>query len=112
MCELYSLKAQIYEYLGNPEQAAKLAEESRGLDTADRYLNNESCKFQLRINKFDRSIELFSMFNHDTLNGKDEPNIHELQCMWFELETAHARYREGNYRLCLKEVQYIEKHFD
>jgi N-alpha-acetyltransferase 15/16, NatA auxiliary subunit len=46
--ELYLVKAKIYQYAGNRDQAYSLTEEARILDKADRYLNAHSSKFLLK----------------------------------------------------------------
>ena len=49
--ELYIHKAKLYQRMGNPRMAAKLTEEARMLDLADRYLNAHSSKYLFKANK-------------------------------------------------------------
>jgi hypothetical protein len=39
-------------------------------------------------------------------------NVHEMQTLWFEVQCSKAYYRQGQYRDALKQIGYIEKHFD
>lgn len=48
--ELYIHKAKLYQRMGNPIMAAKLTEEARKLDLADRYLNAHSSKYLFKSN--------------------------------------------------------------
>lgn len=111
VCDLYLLKAKIYQYMGNREQAAKLADEARQLDTADRNLNFQSVKYFLKDNKVDLAHELMGLFSYEVLKGNDL-NVHEMQTMWFEYHCCKAHYRKQEYRLALKQIGWIEKHFD
>jgi peptide alpha-N-acetyltransferase len=42
----------------------------------------------------------------------NELNVHEMQCMWYEVEVGNSHLRQGNYRLALKNYNYVEKHFE
>lgn len=111
VCDLFLLKAKIYQYMGNKEQAAKLAEEARCLDSADRNLNFESAKYQLKMNEVERANDLMAMFSYEVWKGQDL-NIHEMQTMWFEYHASNAFYNKKEYRLSLKQIGWIEKHYD
>lgn len=41
-----------------------------------------------------------------------ELNVHDMQCMWYEVAMGESFYRQGNYRLALKNYSYVEKHLD
>lgn len=69
VCELYLLKARIYLQMGNRATAAKLAEEARMLDTADRNLNFESVQYQLAIDEVDQAHELMGLFSYEVWKG-------------------------------------------
>lgn len=49
--ELYIHKAKLYQQMGNQKEAAKLTEEARNLDLADRYLNAHSSKYLFKNDK-------------------------------------------------------------
>lgn len=83
--------------MGNREHAAKLADEARQLDTADRNLNFESAKYTLKVNKVDEAHDLMSMFSYEVWKGLDL-NVHEMQTMWFEYHCSNAYYRLKDYR--------------
>ena len=62
---------------GNKETAAQLAEEARMLDTADRNLNFESAKYQLKKNNLDKAHDLMGLFSYEVWKGQ-ELNVHEM----------------------------------
>jgi peptide alpha-N-acetyltransferase len=97
--------------MGNPEHAARLAEEARQLDTADRNLNFESVKYQLKNNDVEKAHELMGLFSYEVWKGLDL-NVHEMQTMWFEFHCSNAHYRKKEFRQSLKQIGWIEKHFD
>lgn len=110
MIDLYTLKAKIMQFAGNIPQARKLTNEARMLDLADRYLNAYSSKYMLKNNEVDKAHETMAIFSREDENGKI--NVHENQTMWFENHNGLAHYRLGNYRLALKNFQYIEQHLE
>ncbi len=42
----------------------------------------------------------------------DELNVHEMQCMWYEVEVGYSYLRQGNYRMALKNFNYVERHLE
>ena len=99
--DLYLHKAKIFYYVGNTQQAHKLVDEGRLLDTADRNINYYASKYMLRNNDVETAHEMMCLFSHEALKGEGL-NVHEMQTMWFEYECAQAYYRRGDYRLALK----------
>jgi hypothetical protein len=77
VCDLFFLKADIMNTLGNREQAAALAEEGRGLDQQDRNCNYESSRYHLKINDIEKCDELMGLFSYDVWKGGDL-NMHEM----------------------------------
>jgi N-alpha-acetyltransferase 15/16, NatA auxiliary subunit len=51
-----------------------------------------------------------ALFSKESVN--QELNVHDMQCMWFENECGYSYLRQGNYRLALKNFNYIEKHLE
>lgn len=50
------------------------------------------------------------LFSKDSNDG--QLNVHDMQCMWYEYECGNSYYRQKNYRMALKNYNYIEKHFE
>jgi len=76
---------------------------------ADKYLNSLSAKYIFRTNDIAKSNELIGMFAKEDEETKTL-NCHEMQTMWYADHQGRAYYREGNYRLALKNFSYIKKH--
>ena len=81
-------------------------EQARGLDLADRYLNTKSTRYLIRADKLDEAAKVIALF---TKPG--DQNLHEMQCMWYEIECANSHARRGDHGRALKNFAYIEKHF-
>ena len=78
---------------------------------ADKYLNSLSAKYYFRTNNTTAANELISMFTRD----KEDENfsgVHHNQTMWYEDHQGRAYYRQGNYRLALKNFTWIKKHLN
>lgn len=110
-------------------------DEARSLDTADRYINSKSAKYQLKINDIDKAEETCAMFTRVTLrfctamllynhgiliitlfdiNYFQEgisaiDNLNEMQCMWFQTECAASFLRQGKIGEALKKCHEIDK---
>ena len=53
----------------------------------------------------EETMELFS-------KEGQELNVHDMQAMWYELEVGRSHARQGNWRLALKNFNFIEKHIE
>ena len=83
---------------------------ARNLDQADRYLSALSAKYQFKISAIKQANEIMAPFSRD--DGDGNLNVHEMQTMWYEIHCGHAHYLLGEWRLALKNYQFIEKHLD
>jgi tetratricopeptide (TPR) repeat protein len=109
LIELLTLKGKIYKHLNELDKAVEQVNEAQRLDTADRYLNSKCAKYLLRANKISQAEEMCSKFTRVGVSVTE--NLNEMQCMWFQLETARAHYRMRNYGLALKKCYEIDAFF-
>jgi tetratricopeptide (TPR) repeat protein len=108
--ELYLIKGKILQYGGNRAAAVACTEVGRNLDLADKYLNSLSAKYAFRTNDVTKANELIGLFARE--DEKGELNVHQMQTMWYEDHQGRAYYRQGNYRLALKNFCWIKKHLE
>jgi len=109
LIENFTLKGKIYKHMGDTDKAVEQAYEAQRLDTADRYLNSKCAKYMLRANKISQAEEMCSKFTRAGVSVTE--NLNEMQCMWFQLETAKAYYRMKLYGLALKKCYEIDSYF-
>ncbi|KAF8676019.1 hypothetical protein HU200_047522 [Digitaria exilis] len=106
--DLYSVKGKILQHAGNFAAAAALADEARSMDLADRYLNSE-CVMQMlqadQVGLAERTAVLF------TKDGDQHNNLHDMQCMWYELASGESYFRQGDLGRALKNFLAVEKHY-
>lgn len=107
--DMYILKAKLLSIAGDNAGAASTMEHCRKLDLQDRYLNNMSTKYLLRANCIKQAIKTVSFFTKDG----DDPLMYlfDLQCHWFEIESADAYAKLKKWSLALKNYSAILKHF-
>lgn len=110
LIELLTLKGKIYKHLGDVEKAVEEVNEAQKLDTADRYLNSKCAKYLLRANKVQQAEDMFSKFTRAGVTVTE--NLNEMQCMWFQIETANAYHRMEKYGLALKKCYELDSYFN
>lgn len=109
LIELYVIKAKILKHAGDIYEAVRCLDEAQSLDTADRYINSKCAKYMLRANLLKEAEDMCSKFTREGISAAE--NLHEMQCMWFELECAALYQRLGKYGEALKKCHEIDRHF-
>jgi len=109
LIELYMLKGKIYKHMGNFEEAVKCLDEAQSLDTADRYINCKCAKYMLRADRVRDAEEMCQKFTRDGAPASE--SLNEMQCMWFQTESALAFQRRGQFGEALKKCLEVERHF-
>ncbi|KAJ1404065.1 Tetratricopeptide-like helical domain superfamily [Sesbania bispinosa] len=106
--DLYSVKSRILKHAGDLAAAAAFADEARCMDLADRYVNSECVKRMLQADQVVLAEKTAVLFTKD---GDQHNNLHDMQCMWYELASAESYFRQGNLGLALKKFLAVEKHY-
>ncbi|WKX99571.1 hypothetical protein Q1695_014448 [Nippostrongylus brasiliensis] len=109
LIETLMIKAKIYKHAGDYSEAARLMDEAQSLDTADRYINSKCAKYLLRAGQRERAEKMCAKFTRE--GDRASTTLNEMQCMWYELESARCYYAEAQYGDALKKVHQIEQHF-
>ncbi|KAL9323139.1 hypothetical protein ACSQ67_011192 [Phaseolus vulgaris] len=105
--DLYSVKSRILKHAGDLVAAAGFADEARCMDLADRYVNSECVKRMLQADQVALAEKTAVLFTKD---GDQHNNLHDMQCMWYELASAESYFRQGDLGLALKKFLAVEKH--
>ncbi|KAA3479374.1 N-alpha-acetyltransferase 16, NatA auxiliary subunit [Gossypium australe] len=110
--DLYSVKSRILKHAGDLVAAASLADEARCMDLADRYINSECVKRMLQADQVLKAVALAEktavLFTKD---GDQHNNLHDMQCMWYELASGESYFRQGDLGRALKKFLAVEKHY-
>ncbi|KAL5576384.1 hypothetical protein UlMin_018083 [Ulmus minor] len=106
--DLYSAKSRILKHAGNLAAAAALADEARCMDLADRYINSECVKRMLQADQVALAEKTAVLFTKD---GDQHNNLHDMQCMWYELASGESYFRQGDLGRALKKFLAVEKHY-
>ncbi|KAJ8494176.1 hypothetical protein OPV22_015897 [Ensete ventricosum] len=106
--DLYSIKGRILENAGDLPAAAALADEARSMDLADRYLNTECVMRMLQADQVGLAEKTAVLFTKD---GDQHNNLHDMQCMWYELASGESYFRQGDLGRALKNYLAVEKHY-
>ncbi|KAJ3670740.1 hypothetical protein LUZ60_008166 [Juncus effusus] len=107
--DLYSAKGRILKHAGNLTAAAALADEARCMDLADRYLNSECVMRMLQADQVGVAEKTAVLFTKD---GDHHNNLHDMQCMWYELDSGESYFRQGDLGRALKNFLAVEKHYN
>ncbi|WJX48860.1 N-alpha-acetyltransferase 16, NatA auxiliary subunit [Trifolium repens] len=105
--DLYSAKSRILKHAGDLNAAAAFADEARRMDLADRYVNSECVKRMLQADQVALAEKIAVLFTKD---GDQHNNLHDMQCMWYELASGESFFRQGNLGRALKKFLAVEKH--
>ncbi|KAI7993585.1 N-terminal acetyltransferase A complex auxiliary subunit NAA15, partial [Camellia lanceoleosa] len=106
--DLYSVKGRILKHAGDLVAAAALADEVRCMDLADRYVNSECVKRMLEADRVSLAEKTAVLFTKD---GDQHKNLHDMQCMWYELASGESYFRQGDLGRALKKFLFVEKHY-
>ncbi|GMI78061.1 mutant,snc1-enhancing 6, EMBRYO DEFECTIVE 2753, OMISHA, NAA15 [Hibiscus trionum] len=106
--DLYSVKSRILKHAGDLSAAASLADEARCMDLADRYINSECVKRMLQADQVALAEKTAVLFTKD---GDQHNNLHDMQCMWYELASGESYFRQSDLGRALKKFLAVEKHY-
>ncbi|XP_071691974.1 N-terminal acetyltransferase A complex auxiliary subunit NAA15-like [Rutidosis leptorrhynchoides] len=106
--DLYSVKSKILKHAGDFAAAAALADEARCMDLADRYVNSQCVKRMLQADQVPLAEKTAVLFTKD---GEQHNNLHDMQCMWYELASGESYFRQGDLGRSLKKFLAVEKHY-
>lgn len=106
--DLYLVKGRILKHAGDLGAAAALADEARSMDLADRYINSECVKRMLQADQVSLAEKTAVLFTKD---GDQHNNLHDMQCMWYELASGESYFRQGDLGRALKKFLSVEKHY-
>ncbi|XP_057454244.1 N-terminal acetyltransferase A complex auxiliary subunit NAA15 [Lotus japonicus] len=106
--DLYSVKSRILKHAGDFSAAAAFADEARCMDLADRYVNSECVKRMLQADQVALAEKTAVLF---TKEGDQHNNLHDMQCMWYELASGESFFRQGDLGRALKKFLGVEKHY-
>ncbi|KAM7475951.1 hypothetical protein LguiB_023194 [Lonicera macranthoides] len=106
--DLYSIKSRILKHSGDLAAAAALADEARCMDLADRYVNSDCVKRMLQADQVSLAEKTAVLFTKD---GDQHNNLHDMQCMWYELASGESFFRQGDLGRALKKFLAVEKHY-
>ncbi|KAF7632115.1 hypothetical protein Mgra_00008491 [Meloidogyne graminicola] len=109
LIELYMAKAKIFKHTGDYTSAADLMLQAQELDTADRYLNSKCAKYLLRDCRIKETEEICAKFTREGMSAND--SLIEMQCLWYEYESALAYFKLEKYGESLQKCHQIEQHF-
>jgi len=110
LVDLYVLKSKLFKHSGNLISASESIEFARSLDGADRYLNSKATKGFLRIGEIEKARKTVMMFAKDSVS-KEDSNLKDMQCMWWEYELGKALARKGDWNGALNIWNDTRSHY-
>ncbi|MED6166025.1 N-alpha-acetyltransferase 16, NatA auxiliary subunit [Stylosanthes scabra] len=78
------------------------------MDLADRYVNSECVKRMLQADQVALAEKTAVLFTKD---GDQHNNLHDMQCMWYELASGESYFHQGDLGRALKKFLAVEKHY-
>ena len=109
--DLYVTKADTLAAAGDDAEAARLCDDARVMDLADRYINSKCVMMMMRAGQPELAEERATLFAKDPEGGPHN-NLFDMQCMWYELEAAASWEAKCDVGRALKKLLAVEKHFD
>lgn len=104
------LKARIMKRAGDPIEAAKVIDEGRSLDTADRFINNKCSKYLLRADQIELAVERMTEFIREGRSTLE--HLNDYQTIWFQIELARTYKRQDKRGHALKCCHQLAEHFE
>jgi len=71
------------------------------MDLADRYINSDCVKRMLQADQVALAEKTAVLF---TKEGEQHNNLHDMQCMWYELASGESYFRQGDLGRALKKI--------
>ncbi|CAH1425556.1 unnamed protein product [Lactuca virosa] len=108
VCLMKQIHSKILKHAGDFAAAAALADEARCMDLADRYVNSQCVKRMLQADQVSLAEKTAVLFTKD---GDQHNNLHDMQCMWYELASGESYLRQNEVGRALKKFLGVEKHY-
>jgi tetratricopeptide (TPR) repeat protein len=100
LVDIYELKSALLKSAGDIQAAVDCLEKGRELDLQDRYINNQTAKYMLQAGKDEEALKRIALFTKH--EGNPEQNLYDMQCSWYELESAASLARKEDWGRSLK----------
>ncbi|MBE3110741.1 MAG: tetratricopeptide repeat protein, partial [Acidobacteria bacterium] len=110
--DFHMTKARIWKHIGNVSKAAEVMDQSRSLDTRDRYINTKAAKYQLRNDENERALKTMGLFTRAETVGGPMTDLLDMQCLWFLTEDGEAFARRGEVAMALKRFHQVHGIFE
>lgn len=112
--DFFLFEGRVLKHMGSLKAAYDVVDKARSMELTDRYVNNKAAKYAFRAGLPDTALALTHLFTRgvDVKSLPDPATLHDLQCMWFELEGARCAEQSGNVVFALKQYHWVETHFN